>query len=196
MSQIVIREAPPQVRLDADPAELIIRSVISTAEPDRAGDVVVPSGLRNLDEFLRNPVVLWAHQRALPPVGACRKLEIHADRIVAETKFAKGVPFAEDVFRLYEQGILRAWSMGFVPVRSTPRRGGLRYDEWDLLEYSAVPVPENPRALTVAVQKGIIKDETLRQWLIQSIDVFGDLVPNEFQPQGHGEHIEETTRTL
>jgi phage head maturation protease len=179
MSTAIIREAPAQERLDADAAALVIRSVISTAEPDRAGDVVVPSGLRNLDEFLRNPVVLWAHQRTLPPVGVCRRLEIQGDRIVAETQFAKGVPFAEDVFRLYEQGILRAWSIGFEPLRVTPQRRGLRYDEWNLLEYSAVPVPENPRALTVAVQKGLVQDETLKQWLNQSIDVFFDLIAQE-----------------
>ena len=116
----------------------------------------MPSGLRNRDEFLRNPVVLWAHQRALPPIGVCRGLEVRADRIVAETEFARGVPFAEDVFRLYEQGILRAWSIGFVPKRVAPLRRGQRIDEWDLLEYSAVPVPENPAALTLAVRKGIV----------------------------------------
>lgn len=176
MSQVLVREAPAHPRLDAEIDSLVIRSVISTAQPDRAGDVVVPSGLRNLDEFLRNPVVLWAHQRTLPPVGVCRRLEIQTDRIIAETQFARGVPFAEDLFRLYEQGILRAWSIGFEPLRVTPQRRGLRYDEWNLLEYSAVPVPENPRALTVAVQKGIVQDETLKQWLIQSIDLFSDLV--------------------
>ncbi len=179
MSQVLVREAPAHIRLDADSSSLVIRGVISTSQPDRAGDVVVPSGLRNLDEFLRNPVVLWAHQRTLPPIGVCRKIEIQGDRIVAETQFAKGVPFAEDVFKLYEQGILRAWSIGFEPVQVTPQRRGLRYDEWDLLEYSAVPVPENPRALTVAVQKGLIQDETLKEWLLQAIDVFGDLVGEE-----------------
>lgn len=166
----------PQVHLDADPASLVIRSVISTSKPDRAGDVVSPAGLRNLNEFLRNPVVLWAHQRALPPLGTCRRLDVQADRIVAETQFARGVPFAEDVFRLYEQGVLRAWSIGFVPVRVTPLARGTRYDEWDLLEYSAVPVPENPQALTVAVHKGLVKDSSLKRMLMHSIDVFAGLV--------------------
>src|ERR1700694_4181111 len=104
MSTPRIRQSPPLPRLAADPATLTVRSVISTSVPDRAGDVVAARGLRNADEFLRNPVVLWAHQRSLPPIGTCRALEIHDDRIVAETQFAKGVPFAEDVFRLYEQG--------------------------------------------------------------------------------------------
>ena len=168
----MIHQSPPLPRLDADPAALVIRSVISTSDPDRTGDIVVPSGLRNREEFLRNPVVLWAHQRALPPIGVCRSLDVQPDRVVAETQFAKGVPFAEDVFRLYSQGILRAWSIGFVPRRSAPMRRGQRIDEWDLLEYSAVPVPENPAALTLAVQKGIVSDPALKRLL----DVFSELV--------------------
>ena len=172
----MIHQSPPITRLDADPATLVIRSVISTSDPDRAGDVVVPAGLRNRDEFLTNPVVLWAHQRSLPPIGVCKRLEVLSDRVIAETQFAKGVPFAEDVFQLYAQGILRAWSIGFVPRRVVPTRRGQRIDEWDLLEYSAVPVPENPAALTLAVQKGIISDPTLKQWLMQSADVFAEMV--------------------
>src|SRR5262249_34808780 len=146
------------------------------------GDVVVPQGLRNREEYLENPVVLWAHNRlTLPPIGTCQSLDVQTDRIVAETRFAQGLPLAEDLFRLYEQGILRGWSIGFVPLkakvlperRSDPpgyARRGLQIDEWNLLEYSAVPIPENPGALTVAIQKGIIHDGMLREWLARIPD--------------------------
>jgi len=137
-----------------DSAKMIVRSVITTRDPDRAGDIVMPRGLRNRDEFLRNPVVLWAHQRNVPPIGTCLSLEIQADRIIAETQFAAASPLAVELFRLYASGILRGWSIGFTPVRSVPLHGGgMRVDEWNLLEYSAVPVPENPAALTMAVRK-------------------------------------------
>jgi phage head maturation protease len=158
----------PAGPVSADAASQTIRCVISTADPDRAGDVVVPRGLRNAAEYLKNPVVLWAHNRAVPPIGVCTHLEVEADRVIAETRFAKGVPLAEELFRLYEQGVLRGWSIGFIPRKArlrpaddsglSPRRG-LLIEEWDLLEYSAVPVPENPAALTLAVHKG------LRAWL-------------------------------
>src|SRR5690606_18050370 len=103
---------------------------------------------------------------------------VQPTRIVAETRFAQGVPFAEDVFRLYEQGVLRGWSIGFVPrkarrIPSPSRPAGLRVEEWDLLEYSAVPIPENPGALTVALQKGLIRDVPLRDWLSQIPDDVG-----------------------
>jgi hypothetical protein len=167
--------------LAVDAAARTVTAVISSALPDRAGDVVVPSGLRNAEEFLLNPVVLWAHQRTLPPVGTCVALDIQPDRLVAVTKFAEGVPLADDVFRLYEQGVLRGWSVGLLPYRVRPRQTrsgrGVRIDEWDLLEYSAVPVPENPEALTLAVEKGLVHDRCLRDWLRQWCgDPFAELV--------------------
>ncbi|HZT82962.1 MAG TPA: HK97 family phage prohead protease [Gemmataceae bacterium] len=176
------RVSPRTARLSADPGTMRLTAVITTADRDRAGDVIVPRGLRNLAEYLKNPVVLWAHNRfTLPPVGVCERLDVQPDRIVAETRFAQGLPFAEDLFRLYEQGVLRGWSIGFVPVRATylpapgggtepPARRGLRVEEWDLLEYSAVPIPENPGALTVAIQKGVVHDGLLRAWLAQVPD--------------------------
>src|SRR3954452_7620812 len=168
--------APP---LAIDEAARTVTAVISSAAPDRAGDVVVPAGLANAEEFLLNPVVLWAHQRAMPPVGTCLALDVQPGRVVAVTKFAAGVPLAEDVFRLYEQGILRGWSVGLLPRRASPRPGrrGTRIDEWDLLEYSAVPVPENPEALTLAVEKGLITDPRLRRFIARlQADPFGELV--------------------
>ena len=167
--------APP---LAVDATARTVTAVISSALPDRAGDVVIPAGLRNVEEFLLNPVVLWAHQRTLPPVGTCVAIDVQPHRVVAVTKFAAGVPLADDVFRLYEQGVLRGWSVGLLPHRMTPRgRRGVRIDTWDLLEYSAVPVPENPEALTLAVEKGLVHDRCLRDWLRQwCTDPFAELI--------------------
>jgi HK97 family phage prohead protease len=150
-----VRSTADAITLTTDATAMTVRSVITTASPDRAGDVVVPTGLRNLAEYLRNPVVLWAHERKSMPIGRCLSLDVTPERITAVTRFAQDSAFAEQVFRLYEQGVLRAWSIGFVPVRAALRRGdggrrGLRIETWDLLEYSAVPVPENPEALTLA----------------------------------------------
>jgi hypothetical protein len=184
-----IRADPAARTLSVDAGKLCIRSVITTIDPDRAGDIVVPTGLRNHDDFMMNPVVLWAHNRTqFPPIGVCEWIDVQPRRVVAETRFAQGVPFAEDIFRLYEQGVLRGWSIGFVPrkARKIPGRTGaaLRIEEWDLLEYSAVPIPENPAALTVALQKGLVRDPSLRDWLswlpnVRAHDVLGELVAAE-----------------
>ncbi len=198
-----IRADPAARTLNIDVAKMRIRSVITTIDPDRAGDVVVPIGLKNLDDFMTNPVVLWAHDRVrVPPIGSCEWIDIQPRRIVAETRFAQGVPFAEDLFRLYEQNVLRGWSIGFVPrrARRVPQPGGstsLYVSEWDLLEYSAVPIPENPGALTVALQKGLVRDTTLRDWLrlasddrggewFRAFDVMRELVEAD-EPPVHSE---------
>ena len=164
------RADPASATLHVDAARMRIRAVITTMDADRSGDVIVPAGLRNTEEYLMNPVVLWAHNRVgMPPIGTCEWLDVQPRRVVAETRFAEGVPFAEDVFRLYEQKVLRGWSIGFVPRRAVriPHSSGsaLRVEEWDLLEYSAVPIPENPGALTIALQKGLVRSGTLRDWL-------------------------------
>lgn len=167
----LIRADPAARTLHLDASKMVLRSVITSIDPDRAGDVVNPLGIRNAEEFLMNPVVLWAHNRsAVPPIGTCQWLDVQPRRIVAETKFAQNVPFAEDVFRLYEQGVLRGWSIGFLPRIVKPQLKGARVEAWDLLEYSAVPIPENPGALTLALQKGLVKTEFLREWLWQVPD--------------------------
>lgn len=188
------RTDPGTRTLAIDPGTMAVRSVISTIDPDRSGDVVVPTGLRNVDEYLMNPVVLWAHNRAgIPPIGMCAWVDVQPTRVVAETRFAQGVPFAEDVFKLYDQKILRGWSIGFIPRRATrrPTSSGtaLRVEQWDLLEYSAVPIPENPGAVTVALEKGLVRDPLLRDlleavpddrgrrvWRARPVDPFRELI--------------------
>jgi hypothetical protein len=185
---LLTKSITPAATLAIDGARLAIRSVITTIEPDRAGDVVVPTGLKNRDEYLMNPVVLWAHDRfRVPPIGSCQWLDVQPRRIVAETRFAEGVPFAEEVFSLYEQGVLRGWSIGFVPLKGDRRPSAkgtsLYVREWDLLEYSAVPIPENPGAVTVALEKGLVTDPDLLAWL-------------RTVPDDRGGHVWPTTVTV
>jgi phage head maturation protease len=173
--------------LNLDARKMRIRSVITALEPDRVGDVVVPMGLKNRDEVLMNPVVLWAHNRyQFPPIGVCEWLDVQPTRIVAQTRFAEDVALSEDVFRLYEQGILRGWSIGFAPRRTLKRPlpdggVGLRFEEWDLIEYSAVPIPEHPDAITMAVEKGWVRDLAFREWWRQQSNQLPSQFP--FQPK-------------
>ena len=166
-----LTRADPNTRtLSTDPGRMAVRCVITTVDPDRSGDVVVPTGVKNVEEYLLNPVVLWAHDRIrVPPIGTCAWVDVQPKRIVAETRFAEGISFAEDVFKLYDRGVLRGWSIGFVPRkayrRPNPTGTSLYVQEWDLLEYSAVPIPENPGAVTVAIEKGLVTNPDLVEWL-------------------------------
>jgi len=81
--------------------------------------------------------------------------------LVCKFQFAK-TQFADEVFQLYKDGYLKAFSIGFIP---------LDYDEEtkthkriSLLEVSAVPVPANQSALVMeAYQKGIITSDILKK---------------------------------
>ena len=150
---------PTPARSTVDAGKMLVRSVITT---DRAGPRRRCGRARRACGTPRSSCsTRWCCGRTTARSAADRHLrwlDVQPHRVVAETRFAQGVPFAEDVFRLYEQGVLRGWSIGFVPRQARARRtaagGGLRVDEWDLLEYSAVPIPENPGALTVAHAEG------------------------------------------
>ncbi len=163
------RADPTAKTLAVFPKARKVRAVISTIHPDRAGDIVVPKGLKNLDEYLSNPVVLWNHQRQLPPIGTCVALWLTDTEVIAETQFAE-TRLADELFELYAKGFLRGWSIGFRPTKAVPTAsGGHRFYEWELLEYSAVPIPENPQALTLAVQKGLVTDPLLKMWIDNDI---------------------------
>ena len=55
---------------------------VSTANPDRDHDRVMPEGVRT-DNFLKNPVLCWAHSYDEIPIGTITKLIIDANGIRA-----------------------------------------------------------------------------------------------------------------
>lgn len=117
---------------------------------DRMGETVVSAGM-NAEAYLRNPVVLWAHDRhSLPPIGKSEGLQVEAGvGVRAVTRFA-ATPFAAEVKNLYDGGFLNAFSIGFIETEAINNV----FTKWDLLEYSAVAVPANPDALVKAVDAG------------------------------------------
>jgi len=153
--------------INRDDRTLVV--TISTRTQDRVGDVLEPAGAE-LDAYRKNPIVLWAHSYRLPPIAKSLWIKAEGDRIIAKPQFAR-TPMAEEIFGLYAEGFLNAWSVGFIPRRSEAiidtgddgRRQfvGYRVAQWELLEYSAVPVPANPEALTHAIESGRIRHAVL-----------------------------------
>lgn len=126
--------------------------VLSTDDVDRHGDVVSADGWR-LEAYLRNPVLLWAHDYRHPAIGRAVSVWTEPHRLLAKMEFAPGA-FAQEVASLYATGFQWGVSVGFRPIRWEERRDartgaflGLRYLEQELLEVSAVPVPANRQAL-------------------------------------------------
>jgi hypothetical protein len=119
--------------------------VISTSDEDRQGDSLDQTKWK-LDNYEANPVVLWAHDYYNLPIGVCTSVGVKDGKLVAEGKFATEDlnPFAAQIAGLYAAGFIKATSVGYVQHED----GTL-----ELLEFSFVPVPANPFALSMRAVK-------------------------------------------
>lgn len=154
----IYRPFTSEVKALADERALLV--TITTPTPDRSMDVVVPTGGK-LENFLKNPVVLFGHDYSQPPVAQAVSLTVSEAGITAKVQFPTegSYPFADTIYSLYAQGIMRAWSVGFMAMQMEPMAtGGMRFTEWELFEFSAVPVPANPEALTMMRSLGLDDD--------------------------------------
>lgn len=132
-----------------------LEAIISTDDIDRHGEIVDINGI-DIKNYEKNPVVMWAHDYSLPPIGKTLSLtkEKIGKKMVLKTvmEFATGVSdLAREVYNLYKGGFMNAFSIGFIPLDEE----GNTYTKSELLEYSAVPIPANPNALLLAKAKGI-----------------------------------------
>ena len=158
--------------------------VISTRDVDRDGEIMVPGGAL-LDEYKANPVVMWAHDYSMPPIARTTELRVEPDKITAKAVYSE-TPFADDIYRLKQEGIQTAVSVGFLTLQSVLNGGpgwkettdrlsdewGVKpkafsevnaiHTKWLMLEYSDVPIPANPNAVTIATSLNL-SDETLER---------------------------------
>lgn len=139
-----------------DDEKYIVRGVFSTQEVDRHGEVVDQKGWK-LDEYLQNPVVLWAHDHYSPAIG--QMIELGYDEngnLAGAVKFAvEEYDFAKTIFNLYKGRYVRAFSAGFRNDRYEvdEENGVIILKENTLYEMSAVNVPAN--AMALAYSKGL-----------------------------------------
>lgn len=144
-----------------DPDNGIYQAKISTEAPDRGGDIVRAAGAQ-LENYMLNPVVMYAHDYSDLPVAKALDVQIFpGDSVDATFQFPEwGISEKSDtVRRLWQGGFLNAVSIGFQPTAYQPiKGGGYEYTEWEMLEFSIVPVPMNAEALRLAL-KAIVQQE-------------------------------------
>lgn len=141
--------------------------LISTDGIDRMGDIVVPDGV-DLRNYRKNPVILFAHDYSIPPIGSAMWVKKVDNGLLAKPRFAS-TQLAQDIKTLYDEGHMRAWSIGFMvrewepidKVNDPQGWKGRRFTKTELLEFSAVPVPANPEALSLALAKGLAVSRTI-----------------------------------
>lgn len=127
--------------------------VISTASVDRYGDTIAADGWK-LENFRKNPVVLWMHDNTMLPVGKAVNVRIEEGKLKARVEFTPSgqVKYNDIVFDMLKTGFLSATSVGFLPLKYSfvddpSRRFGIDFLEQELLEFSIVTVPANAEAL-------------------------------------------------
>lgn len=138
--------------------EKTLKQYITTKDEDRDGDIVVPQGAK-LDNYRSNPVVLWQHNRSLPPIAKSLYEVVDDKGVVSKAKFAD-TPLANDIYTLAKGGFINKVSIGFKGIKIREENTGEMiemwgmqfpkvrtfYDEWELYEYSYVNIPANPSA--------------------------------------------------
>lgn len=131
------------------------RIVITTPAFDRVNDRIMPRGGR-MDNYLANPVVQWGHNYYDPwaTVGKTVLLNVTDEGIEVDFELRPAANDADPqniVKLLWDGGWVRTASVGIDPVKVTPNeKRGRDFIEWDLLEWSLVPIPMNQEALRIA----------------------------------------------
>lgn len=125
--------------------------VASTDALDSHGDVVEQDWV--LDHFKANPVILYGHNSRDLPIGQAIRVGVEMGALMVTIKFASAEanPMAEQVWRLVQERVLRAVSVGFKPTDGRyEMRDGREVFVWSspvLKEISVVPVGANHEAL-------------------------------------------------
>jgi len=148
--------------VDTDDEERTITFRISDETLDRYKEVMNVKGCQ-VENFRANPVVLWAHNRMqeLPAIANARWIKFEKNAIISQAEFAP-MDFAMSIYMLYKKKFMHGVSVGYIVLAYTDTYddddtpANRIIEKWDLLEYSAVPVPANPNALVTAYKSGDI----------------------------------------
>lgn len=167
-SQPVIRRRFPSTHVRTaviDRDARLCRMVINTADVDRYKTIVDPAGVV-LDRFMQYRSVLLDHglnpRLGSLPIGQASRIYHSGNKLIAEFQMVKfdnvsersdSAKLIEDIWYLFERGLLCAASVGFIPIsyRTVSINGEdvILYDNWEMVEFSLVSVPANPFATVV-----------------------------------------------
>jgi HK97 family phage prohead protease len=138
------------------------RIVISDESINSYGFWVMTDGI-DLSAFLKNPVMLWNHNRGglgvtsdQLPIGIWKDLRIENGVLTGEPVFDENDEFAVKIKQKYESGILNACSIGFAPLEWSDAPEMLKEGQkvatvtrCRLLEISICDIPSNANATVV-----------------------------------------------
>lgn len=114
---------------------------------------VLTSGI-GLEQFEKNPVMLYSHEYGLLPIGTWEHVREKEGKLLADAKFDEGDPFAQEVARKVAEGILKCCSIGFSVLGiddsdglKLPGQVGPTVTKAELLECSICAIGANRNAM-------------------------------------------------
>lgn len=153
MEPIYINGMTTEVKEGENAVEKLV--VASDSTVDRQGESISVDGWQ-LENFKKNPVILWGHDNSIPAIGTAENIGFktisNKKSLVFKPKFHRKSEMSRLISDLYEDGVIPAVSVGFIPKEMDSDR--TTYTKQELLEISFVNVPANPNALTLAMKRG------------------------------------------
>lgn len=143
-AHIVTKQQPTE---SGETTEKLYEGVATTSDVDRVGERVNIKGLKNLDDYQKNPVLLFNHDINYP-IGRIEHITVTDNEIRVAFRFAN-TPRAQEIRQLVDDGVLNSLSIGFLSLRQKREGNVLVHDEWMWVETSVVTVPANPHAVIV-----------------------------------------------
>ena len=125
---------------------------------DRGNDLIPPEAF-NLDEFKALPIIFFNHDRDMP-IGKAVNLQVKEDGLYVKAKLSSSAhPEIERVRTLVKEGILKAFSVGFDPIKVDQEEvEGKQVNvikEANLLEISVVSLPMAQHSLFSVSSKSL-----------------------------------------
>lgn len=159
---------------DAEAETGRVTAIISTGDIARDGAIIDPAGW-DFSNYDRNPVVLWMHDAGAVPFARTIERFAGEKELVAKAQFDLEDPRGAEMFRKVTNGYVNATSVRWLPRQTEIRKIGegkekrdvLVFTEQELLEWSFVTIPSDPKALIMREDGGALD---LRQWLTPDPD--------------------------
>ncbi|HYH96017.1 HK97 family phage prohead protease, partial [Hyalangium sp.] len=113
---------------------------------DRVHDRVMGDGAK-VENFNRNPILLWNHDSWTPAIGTAKVYRDAAGQWLMEPAFDNIGELSKEIAAKVAAGTLRTCSIRFKYLKHAYNdSGGLDVLEWELLEVSITNIPCNPEA--------------------------------------------------
>jgi hypothetical protein len=101
------------------------------------------------------------------PIGKVTNIKIDGKQLTFKAIFSEATILAREAAQLVEEGILKAFSVGFIPREYDVKNPSV-ITKAELLEISLVAIPANPEAIVTAKSmenNGMVK-QLIKEWLL------------------------------